>query len=79
MLTRLRLGFSQLCKRKVRYCLKDTLNLLCSCSIEAETTTLFPALPLTYFKPSHLMRRIRYIATFNHFNAQSFLMLLIFY
>ena len=44
MLTRLRLGFSHLREQKFRNRFKDTLNPLCSCSIEAETTTLFPAL-----------------------------------
>ena len=46
MLTRLRLGFSHLREEKFRNGFKDTLNPLCSCSIEAETTILFPALLL---------------------------------
>ena len=38
MLTRLRLGFSHLREHKFRHDVKDTLNPLCSCSTEAETT-----------------------------------------
>ena len=38
-LTRLRLGFSHLREHKFRHGFKDTLNPLCSCSIEAEITT----------------------------------------
>ena len=38
MLTRLRLGFSHLGERKFRNDFRNTLNPLCSCSIEAETT-----------------------------------------
>ena len=36
LLDRLRLGFSQLRKRKVRHNFADTLNPLCSCSLETE-------------------------------------------
>ena len=39
MKTRLRLGFSHLRGRKFKHNLQDTLNLLCSCSIEAESTS----------------------------------------
>ena len=39
MLTTLRLSFSHLCEHKFRHGFKDTLTPLCSCSIEAETTT----------------------------------------
>ena len=38
MLTRLRLGFSHLRKHKFRHGFKDTLNTLCFCNIETETT-----------------------------------------
>ena len=39
MFTRLRLSFSHLHEHKFRHGFKDTLNPLCSCSIEAKTTT----------------------------------------
>ena len=39
MLKKLRLGFSNPCEHKFGYGFKDTLNPLCSCSIEVETTT----------------------------------------
>ena len=39
MLTGLRWGISQLCEHKFRHDFKYTVNPLCSCSIEAETTT----------------------------------------
>ena len=38
LLTRLCLGFSQLREHKFRHILEDTLNPLCPCSIEPETT-----------------------------------------
>ena len=41
MLTRLRLGFSHLREHKFRHGFKDTLNPLCSCSIEAEATAYY--------------------------------------
>ena len=41
MLTRLRLRFSHLCEHKFRYGFKHTLKTLCSCSIEAKTTTQY--------------------------------------
>ena len=41
LLTRLRLGFSHLCGHKFRHNFEDTLNTLCSCSIETETTLHF--------------------------------------
>ena len=41
MLTRLRLDFSHFRKHKFRNGFKDTLNPLCFCSIEAETTTCY--------------------------------------
>ena len=41
LLTRLRLGLSHLCEHKFRHNFEDTLNPLCSCSIEAETTLHF--------------------------------------
>ena len=46
MLARLRLGFSYLCEHELTNGFKENLNLLCSCSIEAGTKTLFRALPL---------------------------------
>ena len=39
VLKRLRLGFSKFHEHKFRQGFKDTLNSLCSCGIEAETTT----------------------------------------
>ena len=39
MITRLRLGFSHLQEQKVKPDFGDTLNSLCSCSIEAESTS----------------------------------------
>ena len=41
LLTRLRLGLSQLREHKFRHNFKDNLNPLCCCSIEAETTLHF--------------------------------------
>ena len=41
LLTRLRLGFSHLREHKLRHNFEDTLNPLCSCSIETETTLHF--------------------------------------
>ena len=41
LLTRLRLGLSHLREHKFRHNFEDTLNPLCSCSIEAETTLHF--------------------------------------
>ena len=38
---RTRLGFRHLSEHKLKDGFKDTLNLLCSCSIEAETTTQY--------------------------------------
>ena len=39
LLTRLWLGLSHLCNHKFRYCLQDTLNPLCDCGNDTETTT----------------------------------------
>ena len=39
MLTRLRLGFSNLWEHKIKDCFKDTLSLACSCRKEAKTLT----------------------------------------
>ena len=39
MITRLRLSFSHLQKHKSKHNLKDTLNPLCSCSIETKSTS----------------------------------------
>ena len=39
MITRLRLSFSHLQKHKSKHNLKDTLNPLCSCSIEEKSTS----------------------------------------
>ena len=41
LLKRLRLGFSHLRKHKFRHNFADTVNLLCSCALEAESTDLF--------------------------------------
>ena len=41
LLTRLRLGLSHLCDHKFRYCFQDTLNPLCDCGNDTETTTHF--------------------------------------
>ena len=41
MLTILRLHFSHLCEHKFRYGFKHTLKPLCTCSIEAKTTTQY--------------------------------------
>ena len=38
LLTRLRLGFSHLSEHKFRHNFADSLNLLCSCSLETEST-----------------------------------------
>ena len=39
LLTRLRLGFSHLRDQKFRHCFQDTLNSLCDCGNDTETTT----------------------------------------
>ena len=39
MLTRIRLGFSHLREHKFKHNFQDTLNLLCSCSVEVESTS----------------------------------------
>ena len=54
LLTRLRLGFSQLCKHKFWHNFEHTLNPLCSCSIDTETT-------LHLFLWSHFRNHIREI------------------
>ena len=41
LLTRLRLGLSHLCDHKFRHCFQDTLNPLCDCGNDTETTTHF--------------------------------------
>ena len=41
LLTRLQIGFSHLREHKFRHNFQDTINPLCSCSIEPETTTHF--------------------------------------
>ena len=41
LLTRLRLGFSYLSEHKVRHNFADSLNPLCSCSLEKESTLHF--------------------------------------
>ena len=40
-LTRLRLGLSHLCDHRFRHCFQDTLNPLCDCGNDTETTTHF--------------------------------------
>ena len=47
---RLRLGFINLCEHKFRHNFHDTLNPLCSCSIDPETTLhYFSVLPQHFF------------------------------
>ena len=41
LLTRLRLGFSHLSEHKFRHNFADSLNPLCSCSLETESTLVF--------------------------------------
>ena len=41
VLTRLRLGLSHLCEHKFKHSFQDTLNPLCSCGKEVETTFHF--------------------------------------
>ena len=41
ILSRLRLGFSHLRERKFRHNFADTVNPLCSCAIETESTDHF--------------------------------------
>ena len=52
MLRRLRLGFTYLREHKFKHNFEDTLNLLCSCSIEAESTS-------HYFLRSHFFDLLR--------------------
>ena len=46
MITRLRLGFSHLQEHKFKHNFIDTLNPLCSCNIEVESTTFWVAISL---------------------------------
>ena len=41
LITRLRLGFSHLREHKFKYNFQDTLNPLCSCSVEVESTSYY--------------------------------------
>ena len=41
LLTRLKLGFSQLNEHRFSHCFQSCVNPLCSCSVEIETTTHF--------------------------------------
>ena len=50
LLTRLRLGFSHLSEHKFRHKFADSLNPLCSCSLETESTLhFFSTLPKLYY------------------------------
>ena len=50
LLTRLRLGFSHLSEHKFRHNFADSLNPLCSCSLETKSTLhFFSALPQLYY------------------------------
>ena len=52
LITRLRLGFSPLRKHKFKHNFQDTLNPLCSCSIEVESTS-------HYFLRCHFLDALR--------------------
>ena len=66
MLTRLRLDFSHLCVYKFRHSFEDTLNPLCSCSIEGETTThYFLRCPFYNSNLVTLMNDFEYIPIFS--------------
>ena len=52
LITRLRLGFSHLREHKFKHSFQDTLNPLCSCSIEAESTS-------HYFPRCHFFDALR--------------------
>ena len=50
LLTRFRLGFSHVFEHKFRHNFADSLNPLCSCSLETESTLLcFSTLPELYY------------------------------
>ena len=53
-ITRLRMNFSHLCDHKFKQSFQDTINSLCTCSLEAETTNSFHTpLPLLRKRTSH--------------------------
>ena len=52
LITRLRLGFSHLSEHKLKHNFRDTLNPLCSCSIEVESTS-------HYILRCHFFRALR--------------------
>ena len=52
LIVRLRLGFSHLCEHKFKHSFRDTLNRLCSCSIEVESTS-------HYFLRCHFVDTLR--------------------
>ena len=69
LLTRLRLGFSHLSEYEFRQNFEDTLNLLCSCSIEAETM-------LHFFLQCQFFNNIQEILINNLMNIERFFPLL---
>ena len=64
LITRLRLGFSHLREHKLKHNLQGTLNPLCSCSIEVESTS-------HYFLCSHFFDNFRAILMNNLRNIDS--------
>ena len=63
LLTRLRLGLSHLRDHKFRHCFQDTLNPLCDCGNDTETTTHFFIHCPSFHTPRHtLLNNIRSIS-----------------
>ena len=60
LLTRLRVGLSHLREHKLRHNFQDTINPLCSCSLEIESTShFFSALPKFHHPRTNLMSELR--------------------
>ena len=59
LVTRLRLGLSHLCEYEFKYSFQDTLNPLCSCGLDVETTShYFLHCPLFHAEQSTLLNNI---------------------
>ena len=60
LLTRLRIGLSHLREHKFRYNFQDTINPLCSCSLETESTSDFFLRCQNFITPrTNLMNELR--------------------
>ena len=81
LLTRLRLGFSHLGEHKLKHGVRDILNPLCSCNIEAETTThYFPRCHSYNANRSALMNNLNEIDSFfSTLNDSKFINLILYF